>query len=151
MAVDGRKLRDTLRLGSEDWIEFPCSPCEKDGKNVASVKHCVECGENLCKTCLSCHEKFTRGHQIVENPRAKIEQKKPELPVQRCDKHGGKLVDVYCPSHDTVGCATCVAVDHRYKFYFRFLFYFRNLKMLIDQFVLIKYINVKENFRTQFH
>ena len=27
--------------------------------------------------------------------------------------HGTKLVDRYCPDHDTVGCAACMAMDHR--------------------------------------
>lgn len=113
MAVDGKDLSDTLRLGSEDWIEYPCTPCAKDGKNVASIKHCVECTKNLCKLCLTFHDKFTSGHRILDKPCSQTGQKKPEPPVQRCDKHDGKMVDLYCPGHDDVGCATCVAVDHR--------------------------------------
>lgn len=114
MAVDGRKLSDTLRHGSDNWNENPCSPCAKEGRNVAAVKYCVDCNENICGKCVSDHNKFAmmRGHQISDKLSTETGKKRPELPTQRCDKHGGKLVDVYCSKHDEVGCATCIAVDH---------------------------------------
>lgn len=113
MAEGGEEIPDTLRLGSEDFIEFPCSKCEEDGKIHASIKHCKECRVNLCKTCLTFHERFTSGHHIVDILDDQKGQQRPEVPTQRCAKHGDKLVDVFCPTHDNVGCATCVAFDHR--------------------------------------
>ncbi|XP_060584275.1 uncharacterized protein LOC132740401 [Ruditapes philippinarum] len=113
MAVDGRKLNQSLSQGSDIEHEFPCSPCSKERKNVAAIKHCVECDENLCQKCLGDHNKFSvmRGHQLL----ATVKQpsgKKLELPSQRCERHGGKLIDVYCPGHDKVGCSTCMTVKH---------------------------------------
>ncbi|XP_053404030.1 uncharacterized protein LOC123554477 isoform X2 [Mercenaria mercenaria] len=113
MEADGRKLRKSLYQGSDDVHDFPCSPCAKEGKNVAAAKHCVECDENLCTTCLNDHNKFSlmKGHQLLDKVKTPSGQR-IELPSQRCDRHGGKLIDVYCPSHDKVGCSTCIAVEH---------------------------------------
>ena len=113
MAVDGRKLRKTLYQGSDEDHDFPCSTCSKEGKNVAAIKYCVECDENLCKKCLIDHNKFAvmKGHQVlgkVKTPAGKT----IELPSQRCEKHG-KVMDVYCPGHDAVGCSTCMNIEHR--------------------------------------
>ncbi|XP_060606392.1 uncharacterized protein LOC132758711 [Ruditapes philippinarum] len=113
MAVDGRKLNQSLYQGSDIEHDFPCSPCTKEGKNVAAIKHCVECDENLCQKCLGDHNKFSvmRGHQLLDTVK-QLSGKKQELPSQRCERHGGKLIDVYCPGHDRVGCSTCMTVEH---------------------------------------
>ncbi|XP_060567659.1 uncharacterized protein LOC132726365 [Ruditapes philippinarum] len=109
MEVYGRKLTD---MGSDEAFEYPCTLCAKDKKNVAASKYCVECDENLCKTCLDHHSRFpvTKGHQIVEVQ--SLTGKRLELPSQRCEKHGGKVIDEYCQGHDKVGCSTCMNVDH---------------------------------------
>ncbi|XP_060593285.1 E3 ubiquitin-protein ligase Midline-1-like [Ruditapes philippinarum] len=114
MAVDGRKFNQSLYQGSDIEHDFPCLPCTKEGKNVAAIKHCVECDENLCQKCLGDHNKFSamRGHQLLDTVK-QPSGKKQELPRQRCEKHGGKLIDVYCPDHDNVGCSTCMTVEHR--------------------------------------
>ncbi|XP_045197005.2 uncharacterized protein LOC123551847 [Mercenaria mercenaria] len=113
MAVDGRKFNESLSQGSEDYYDFPCSPCTKEGRNVPGTSHCVDCGENLCASCLKDHNKFAvmRGHQILNKAQDRSDGR-CQLPNQKCTKHGGKLIDVYCPGHDTVGCSTCIAVDH---------------------------------------
>ncbi|XP_060606369.1 uncharacterized protein LOC132758696 isoform X1 [Ruditapes philippinarum] len=113
MAVDGRKLSQSLYQGSDIEHEFPCSPCFKEGKNVAAIKHCVECDENLCQKCLGDHNKFSvmRGHQLLDTVK-QLSGKKQGLPSQRCERHGGKLIDVYCPGHDKVGCSTCMTIEH---------------------------------------
>jgi hypothetical protein len=114
MAVDGRKIRQSLYQGSDIEHDFPCSPCSKGGKNEAAIKHCVECDENLCQSCMDDHNKFSsmKGHQLL-NTVKQPSGRQQELPSQRCEKHGGKLIDVYCPGHDTVCCSTCISVEHR--------------------------------------
>jgi hypothetical protein len=113
MAVDGRKLGDIL--GNRD--EHSCIPCARDGRKVAAIKYCVECDENLCSTCLSYHNRFPMmiGHQTLDNLSSQKGKKRQDLPKQICDKHGGKLVDLYCSNHDSVGCSECVELDHRYE------------------------------------
>ncbi|XP_060582770.1 uncharacterized protein LOC132739129 [Ruditapes philippinarum] len=114
MAVDGRKFNQNLYHGSDIEHDFPCLPCTKEGKNVAAIKHCVECDENLCQKCVGDHNKFSamRGHQLLDTVKQPSGNKQ-ELPSQKCEKHGGKLIDVYCPGHDKVGCSTCMTVEHR--------------------------------------
>ncbi|XP_045170658.2 uncharacterized protein LOC123533087 isoform X4 [Mercenaria mercenaria] len=109
MAAEGRRFTK----GSDDFYDFPCLPCSKEGKNVASVKHCVDCDENLCTSCLNDHNKFSgmKGHQILDKVQRSV-GRNLQLPSQRCTKHGGRLIDVYCPNHDSVCCSTCIAVEH---------------------------------------
>ncbi|XP_060593279.1 tripartite motif-containing protein 42-like [Ruditapes philippinarum] len=113
MAVDGRKIRQSLYQGSDIEHDFPCLPCTKEEKNVTAIKHCVECDENLCQKCVGDHNKFSamRSHQLLDTVK-QPSGKKQELPSQRCEKHGGKLIDDYCPGHDKVGCSTCMTVEH---------------------------------------
>ncbi|XP_053375214.1 E3 ubiquitin-protein ligase TRIM33-like isoform X2 [Mercenaria mercenaria] len=113
MAVDGRKLGESVYRGSDDFHDFPCSPCSKEGRDVAAVKHCVDCDENMCTSCLKDHNKFSamKGHQILDKVQRSV-GRKLQLPNQRCTKHGGRLIDVYCPIHDSICCSTCIAVEH---------------------------------------
>lgn len=34
----------------------------------------------------------------------------------------GKIVDMYCEDHDTVGCYVCVAIDHKWVEVFKLYF-----------------------------
>ncbi|XP_060584074.1 uncharacterized protein LOC132740231 [Ruditapes philippinarum] len=113
MTVDGRKLRQTMYQDSDIKHDFPCLPCTQEGRNVAAIKYCVECDENLCQKCVGDHNKFSamRRHQLLDTVK-QPSGKRQELPSQKCGKHGGKLIDVYCPSHDKVGCSTCMTVEH---------------------------------------
>ena len=145
MAVDGRNLlsKSLYQVSDEDH-GFPCSPCSKEGKNVAAIKYCVECDENMCKKCLNDHNKFAamKGHQLLDKV------KTPggttiELPSQRCENHG-KLIDVYCPGHDAVGCSTCMNIEHRYEIYI----YFRFRCYLTTVFALKSFISVDKALYT---
>ncbi|XP_045200616.2 uncharacterized protein LOC123554483 [Mercenaria mercenaria] len=113
MEVDVRNLRKSFYQGSDEVHDFPCSPCAKNRMNVAATKHCEQFDENLCTKCLNHHNKFSlmKGDQLLDKLKSPSGHR-PDLPSQSCDRHGGKLIDVYCPSHDKVGCSTCIAVDH---------------------------------------
>ncbi|XP_060596904.1 uncharacterized protein LOC132750858 [Ruditapes philippinarum] len=52
-----------------------------------------------------------RGHQLLDTVK-QPSGKKQELPSKRCERHGGKLINVYCPGHDKVCCSTCMVVEH---------------------------------------
>lgn len=104
----------SIDLGSDDWYEFSCTTCNKDNRSVSAVKHCVECEENLCAECVKQHNRFAamKTHQMLDKC-VYIKASKFTLPSLRCEKHSGKVIDIYCPVDDTVCCSTCVALQHR--------------------------------------
>lgn len=112
MAEGGRSLEDPVD-GNDFVYDYPCSTCEKDNRNVEAVKYCVDCDENLCSTCLSQHNKFPlmRRHKVLDQVE-RCHRKEKNLPSERCSKHGGKIIDIFCPNHDVVGCSTCINLDH---------------------------------------
>lgn len=58
------------------------------------------------------HHERSSDREHASAPRLQTGQKRPDLPSKRCDKHGGRLIDVYCSDHNAVGCSTCLAVGH---------------------------------------
>lgn len=49
-------------------------------------------------------------HSVV--PVAEAKESTDKLPVQRCNKHHGKLLDMYCKDHEEVCCAVCAVIEH---------------------------------------
>lgn len=41
----------------------------------------------------------------------------PGIPINTCDIHEDKILDMYCVIHDVVGCTSCMTKKHRYKFF----------------------------------
>ncbi|XP_045187478.2 uncharacterized protein LOC123545199 [Mercenaria mercenaria] len=113
MANAKATLSDTINEGSDDWHEFTCGACDKEGKFIKADKYCVECDENLCKDCVKLHNRFgaMKMHQLHDKY-FKDGRKGQALPNQRCGRHSGKLLDVFCKLHDAVCCATCVTLEH---------------------------------------
>jgi hypothetical protein len=90
-----------------------CSPCLREERNVQSTHFCDNCKENLCPACVQQHSKFpTMKDHVIHG---KDGEPLPEIPVKvdKCDKHNGKTLDMYCSDHDVVRCAACIAIDHR--------------------------------------
>lgn len=112
-------LEDSIAVTSDEYHQFQCSLCDKDGKNVTAETYCVDCDQSLCMACLKQHSKFDgmKNHQLVENAFRACDEKQRgkrfELPCQRCELHHGKLLDVYCKDHKQVCCRTCVSIHHR--------------------------------------
>jgi hypothetical protein len=38
----------------------------------------------------------------------------PTAPTEQCERHKHRHVDMYCETHDVVGCSTCMTLDHGY-------------------------------------
>lgn len=105
--------RDSVLQSSDDWHEFTCTACDKDGKNACAEKYCIECAENLCASCVKQHNRFAvmKSHQMLDKC-VDVKSKKQHLPSPRCRTHSGKIVDIYCPTHDVACCSVCVALEH---------------------------------------
>ncbi|KAL4239012.1 hypothetical protein ACF0H5_003716 [Mactra antiquata] len=104
---------------SEETFDFVCTACELDNKTLEAVKYCIECQGYCCLACTDTHRKFPtlRSHNLLDvsqgNPGSNQPPSLPEFPTERCCTHKGKVVDMYCQSHDVVGCSTCISKDHR--------------------------------------
>jgi hypothetical protein len=109
---------------SDEYHEFQCSTCQREGKNMKAEAYCVECDSFLCQTCLKQHTKFDsmKSHQILktsENLQCSDKRMNStlDLPSQRCEVHHGKLVDIFCQDHNEVCCGACAIINHRYEDY----------------------------------
>ncbi|KAL4237543.1 hypothetical protein ACF0H5_002257 [Mactra antiquata] len=108
-----------LLNASEETFDFVCTACELDNKTLEAVKYCIECQGYCCLACTDTHRKFPtlRSHNLLDvgqgNPGSNQPPSLPEFPTERCCTHKGKVVDMYCQSHDVVGCSTCISKDHR--------------------------------------
>ncbi|XP_045175218.2 uncharacterized protein LOC123536270 [Mercenaria mercenaria] len=111
----GKQAEDFL-CTSDEYHDITCTLCSKERRNVAATKYCVECANYLCGNCVEQHNKFSvmKSHRIVDKAAAKQHKSDQniDLPVQKCDKHHGKLLDMYCKNHEEVCCAACAAIDH---------------------------------------
>ncbi|XP_045172885.2 uncharacterized protein LOC123534630 [Mercenaria mercenaria] len=120
MAVSGRKLSDfqgSILLGSAEEFDHSCKPCLTIGQHVAAHGFCVECQENLCKTCFECHKrtKASRNHQLLDkdNSEKHIANKESEECTEKCSVHKKEIIKFFCLTHKALGCNDCVILDHR--------------------------------------
>jgi hypothetical protein len=102
---------------SDETRHLLCSPCKRKERNKEADKYCADCHDYYCSDCVTFHEDIPAmsGHKILDKDQVK-DGTRGSLPVtttQRCERHGFKPVDMYCQGHDSVGCSTCMAVDHR--------------------------------------
>ncbi|XP_077977547.1 tripartite motif-containing protein 2-like [Glandiceps talaboti] len=90
-----------------------CGGCEKN----KSVKHCIECGFDICDDCAMVHGKFpsTRSHHVIPLDEYRSKQSKDPASVQppvHCDKHPIHPVTFYCDTCDGPICLECTALEH---------------------------------------
>ncbi|XP_060575759.1 uncharacterized protein LOC132733175 [Ruditapes philippinarum] len=99
---------------SDESSDIKCSACKEQDKNIAADKYCVDCQDYYCSQCLELHETLPalKSHNLLDTNDDKIGQLKM-IPTEKCEKHHYKIVDMFCQNHDEVGCATCMATDHR--------------------------------------
>ncbi|XP_060574764.1 E3 ubiquitin-protein ligase TRIM71-like isoform X1 [Ruditapes philippinarum] len=94
-----------------------CSPCKRKERNKKADKYCADCHDYYCSDCVKFHEDIPAlsRHKILDKDQVKdgTSGTLPVTPTQRCERHGFKPVDMYCQGHDSFGCSTCMAVDHR--------------------------------------
>ncbi|XP_060580264.1 uncharacterized protein LOC132737044 [Ruditapes philippinarum] len=113
MATGGHIDTDIL---SDDVFDVLCSMCRNGGSNTEGEKYCVDCHDYFCVSCVKVHSKVPLcvGHKVLDKSQVKSGTRGlSRAPAERCDRHSHKHIDMYCQNHDTVGCSTCVAVDHR--------------------------------------
>lgn len=139
MEVSGKKVEGNLSkyffLGSEEDLPLFCVPCDRDGPRVTAYGYCQECEEHLCEACYKIHKKPTpcRKHVLLgknempQTPSKKLSmteslftlRNKKVAPAQNalteeCLQHRGKLIEYFCCEHKTVGCGSCILINHRY-------------------------------------
>jgi hypothetical protein len=71
-----------------------------------------------CQPCVDLHKTVPvlKKHTVLDKTHfqsAGAGTNLPAIPTERCSKHKLKIVDMYCDNDDVVGCATCMALDHR--------------------------------------
>lgn len=113
--VSGKKER--TEKDSENRAVFLCCMCSQTDKRTEAVKYCVTCEYYYCNECLDFHNRIpiSAKHVVVGKSDFKGNGTRPELPsvpTERCSDHPMKIVDMFCKTHDQVGCATCMAIKH---------------------------------------
>jgi len=81
------------------------------------VRYCFDCDQNFCDKCsqthgrirpLASHKMFERGSQTV------TEELVANYPLDRCEKHVDRSVELYCNTCRKALCIACsVDVTHR--------------------------------------
>ncbi|XP_045196435.2 uncharacterized protein LOC123551513 [Mercenaria mercenaria] len=102
-----------------------CLPCKRNNNINIADKYCVECQEYFCKTCVRMHENFSilAQHTLLEitdgTETGREESQKLtgstvlQVPTERCLKHPAKSIDMYCRTHDIVGCSVCFTPHYK--------------------------------------
>ncbi|KAL4221791.1 hypothetical protein ACF0H5_020045 [Mactra antiquata] len=104
---------------SEEVFDYICTMCDREKKTVKAVKYCVECKDYCCQTCTDIHKKVSLlfGHSLLDvgqgSQAGNQPSNLPEFPTERCCVHKGKIIDMYCEEHNSVGCYACIATDHK--------------------------------------
>ncbi|KAL4216872.1 hypothetical protein ACF0H5_023334 [Mactra antiquata] len=111
MALSGSILKT-----SEETFDFICTSCAADNLIKEALKYCVECQKYCCQDCLTYHKRFELGHSFLDNSSVKPQgqpRSLPAFPTKQCSQHIGKIMDMFCKTHDVVCCYVCAAEDHK--------------------------------------
>ncbi|XP_060574256.1 E3 ubiquitin-protein ligase Midline-1-like [Ruditapes philippinarum] len=105
-------------VGSDEFVNFKCCLCEKKNITKEADIYCVECQDYYCTPCTDLHKMFPAmsTHQFIDKSSfntVSLQKSLPSFPVEKCEAHKTKLLDMYCADHDDVACATCIAIKHR--------------------------------------
>ncbi|XP_045198830.2 uncharacterized protein LOC123553148 [Mercenaria mercenaria] len=113
---------------SDETFDLLCTVCKRKGRNREAEHFCIDCQDYYCSACVKVHDDIPLliGHKILDKGQFPLRssQRRPAQPggqgsspaihlTERCDRHSHYFIDTYCQNHDTVGCATCMTVDHR--------------------------------------
>jgi hypothetical protein len=107
-------------FGSDECINFKCCLCEKKNIVKEADTYCVECQDYYCSPCTDLHKMFPSAvgeHHFIDKSSfntADLKKSLPRFPVDKCEAHKTKLLDMYCADHDDIACATCIAIKHRF-------------------------------------
>ncbi|WAR09846.1 hypothetical protein MAR_034922, partial [Mya arenaria] len=94
--------------------DFACSPCKDDGLNNEAQFCCGECRKHYCNICVAHHNKLFRKHSVLgKQDLSKWLGYAGHSPIEICDKHGDKKLDMLCEDHDELVCYVCVSLTHR--------------------------------------
>ncbi|XP_045216946.1 uncharacterized protein LOC123566699 [Mercenaria mercenaria] len=109
---------ETASETEEDHI-YSCTFCLLHRKKLPAEGFCVDCDEYLCAICYKYHlrPRPTRNHTLLRKsqiPRRPGNPKVDDVLVEKCKKHRGRIVDMYCEKCDRVGCTTCMAEKHEF-------------------------------------
>ncbi|XP_070558820.1 E3 ubiquitin-protein ligase TRIM56-like [Ptychodera flava] len=90
-----------------------CEGCEQ----AESVKHCLECGVDMCNNCAIPHSRLriSRSHHLMtleEYEVAKSDDPASLQPPVYCTRHSDNQVDLYCDTCEIAICYKCAALDH---------------------------------------
>ncbi|XP_060574257.1 uncharacterized protein LOC132731974 [Ruditapes philippinarum] len=105
-------------IGSDEFVNFKCCLCVKKNITKEADIYCVECQDYYCTPCTDFHKMFPAMsmHQFIDKSSfntVSLHTSLPSFPVEKCEVHKSKLLDMYCADHDDVACATCIAIKHR--------------------------------------
>ncbi|WAR26163.1 hypothetical protein MAR_011867 [Mya arenaria] len=111
-------FNSSLYKASDLIHDFTCSPCEEDGLNSEAQYFCVDCSRYYCSRCESKHGGLFKRHKVLDRKDVKKWVAVPETVVdelERCERHPGKAVELFCGDHQQLCCNICVSVDHSGK------------------------------------
>ncbi|XP_060596524.1 E3 ubiquitin-protein ligase TRIM33-like [Ruditapes philippinarum] len=108
----------TVIGGSDEAEVISCEPCEQDGRQTEAEGFCVDCSEYLCGQCYKNHKLFKafRSHVLHDKhtmPQTVKEKYVQDVCVTTCNLHKDKVIEYFCLSCDTLGCTTCITLNHR--------------------------------------
>jgi len=114
------KLLKISELSGGETVAKVCDLCSAEEEEVEKVDRtadvfCLECQQNLCKSCKKVHSKMkaTIAHTVVTiGEYASVDEINVKLSSTFCDKHQNKPIEIYCLDCKTTMCMMCYIKDH---------------------------------------
>lgn len=110
------KPNTDVQTGSDAEKVKLCAACSNEGDDRPAVKYCIDCNQQICKTCVEshCRIKLLKGHKLIdhENEDA-VKLAQLVSSYLACPNHPEKNIEFICKYHDVMCCITCERVHHR--------------------------------------
>ncbi|WAQ95598.1 hypothetical protein MAR_028288, partial [Mya arenaria] len=107
-------FRSAVCQRSDLIYDFVCSPCKDDGLNNEAQFFCDECKKYYGNTCVRLHNKLFRTHSVLGRQEVSKWLGYAGLsPMETCDKHSDRKLELLCEDHNELCCHICVSLTHR--------------------------------------
>lgn len=113
MEVPGKKLDPVQICASPTDFKYWCQECLD--RYVSAKKFCQQCQEYFCSNCCEFHKKVktARKHVLVDILKVDHAKSQSLSPTITCSEDTDKVIDFFCPSHNTTVCSVCAFRNHK--------------------------------------
>lgn len=96
-------------VDSKYECNLPCSSCIQMNVQSEADRYCSDCLDFFCTNCI--RKTHGVGSALARHDLVAIGNM-PPAPTKKCNEHETMIIDMYCETHNEIGCTKCFILHH---------------------------------------